>query len=234
MSARIEHIIDVINEVRDNYRIKRERFSIRQLRIEASKTVAKLCDIDNRSVTDTFRDQLEPDINTTAEFDALIEDWLLHDSTKLKMILLKHKSGMRDEILINNVFYNAPEEEKLLAEEFGVDPNDVKFKEGKEKLRIHLVKERNKLLVDSAKKHWLKQNNGSVSCEICAFSFDDTYGDFGKGYIEAHHTVPISSLTSETVMKISDLAPVCSNCHSIIHRYRPWLTINQLKVKIRK
>jgi len=98
---------------------------------------------------------------------------------------------------------------------------------------VKLVKERNKYLVNLAKQQWLKENNGTVSCAICSFSFDDTYGDVCKGYIEAHHILPISALTSDTIMKIKDLSPVCSNCHSVIHRYRPWLTINQLKDNIR-
>lgn len=234
MSAKIKHIIDVINEVRDNFRVENGTPSISQLRIKASKTVATLCKIDGRSVTDTYRDQIQPDIKTTAEFDSLLEKWLLSDSTELRDILLKHYSDADDEVLINNAFYKAPEDDMLLAEEFGIDPNDVEFREGKKKLRIHLVKERKKLLVALAKKQWLKENNGSVLCSICCFSFDATYGDFGTGYIEAHHTIPISTLTSDTIVRIGDLSPVCSNCHSIIHRYRPWLTIKQLKDKIAK
>ncbi len=233
MSAKINNIVEIIEEVRDNYRNRHSSSSVKQLRINAGHSVASRRGIYNQSVLDTFRRQLEPDIESTSQFDNLLQNWLLHDSTELRDILLKHKSNKSDEILIKNAFYKAPEEEILLAEEFGVDPNDAEFREGKEKLKIHLVKERNKYLVNLAKQQWLKENNGTVSCAIGSFSFDDTYGDVGKGYIEAHHILPISALTSDTIMKIKDLSPVCSNCHSVIHRYRPWLTINQLKDNIR-
>lgn len=233
MSAKIKHIIEIIEEVRDNFRSRHKTSSVKQLRINAGLSVASRRGITNQAVLDTFRRQLEPDIESTSQFDNLLQEWLLNDSTELRDILLKHKSNKSDEILIKNAFYKAPEEEILLAEEFGVDPNDFEFREGKEKLKIHLVKERNKHLVNLAKQQWFKENNGTVSCAICSFSFDETYGDIGKGYIEAHHILPISSLTFDTIMKISDLSPVCSNCHSIIHRYRPWLTVDQLKDNIR-
>ncbi len=234
MSEKINNIIEIVEEVRDNFRNRQTTSSVRQRRIKAGHSVVSRRGITNQAVLDTFRRQLEPDIDSTSQFDHLLKEWLINDSTELREILLKHKSNRSDEILINNAFYRAPEEDILLANEFGVDPNDAEFREGKEKLRIHLVKERNKYLVSSAKEHWFRENNGSVSCEICNFSFDDTYGEFGKGYIEAHHILPVSALTSDTIMKINDLTPVCSNCHSIIHRYRPWLTINQLKDNINK
>lgn len=32
---------------------------------------------------------------------------------------------------------------------------------------------------------------------------------------------------------IEDIAMVCSNCHSMIHRRKPWLTVNQFKKLIK-
>ncbi len=59
-------------------------------------------------------------------------------------------------------------------------------------------------------------------CSICGFDFEDQYGEIGKEFIEVHHIVPISSTDSEhDVDPIKDLIPVCSNCHSILHRRRP-------------
>lgn len=60
-------------------------------------------------------------------------------------------------------------------------------------------------------------------CAICGFDFEAQYGDVGKDFIEVHHIVPISSTKGEhDVDPINDLIPVCSNCHSIIHRRRPY------------
>lgn len=236
MSARIKYIIEVIEEVRDNFRNRKgiSRSSIRQMRINAGHSVASRWEITNQSVIDKFIRQLRPDIESASQFDSLLEKWLLNNSSELQHIILKHKSDKNDQTLISNAFFKAPEEDILLAEEFGADPNDAEFREGKEKLKIHLIKERNRHLVQLAKEQWHKENIGTVSCAICLFSFDETYGDIGKGYIEAHHILPVSSLTPDTIIKIGDLVPVCSNCHSIIHRYRPWLTIDQLRNTIRK
>ena len=60
-------------------------------------------------------------------------------------------------------------------------------------------------------------------CAICGFEFEAQYGDVGKDFIEVHHIVPISSTKGEhDVDPINYLIPVCSNCHSIIHRRRPY------------
>jgi hypothetical protein len=57
----------------------------------------------------------------------------------------------------------------------------------------------------------------------------DEGGDRGIGFIECHHTKPVSMLDGESRTHIDDLAMVCSNCHRTIHRTRPWLSIGELK-----
>ncbi|MHC5748782.1 MAG: HNH endonuclease, partial [Nostoc sp.] len=61
------------------------------------------------------------------------------------------------------------------------------------------------------------------------FNFLKTYGDIGADYIECHHTKPISELENYEKTNIKDLALVCANCHRMLHRKRPWLSIEQLK-----
>lgn len=55
-------------------------------------------------------------------------------------------------------------------------------------------------------------------CKVCGFDFNDFYGsDHARGFIEIHH---INSLT-EAVSRVDpekDLIPLCSNCHSMVHR----------------
>ncbi len=57
------------------------------------------------------------------------------------------------------------------------------------------------------------------SCVVCGFRFEDYYGERGRGFIEIHHARPLSS-TDEAIFVSpeTDLVPVCSNCHRIIHR----------------
>ncbi|MBK9934281.1 MAG: HNH endonuclease [Cytophagaceae bacterium] len=68
-----------------------------------------------------------------------------------------------------------------------------------------------------------------LCCDVCGFSFVEKYGEVGLGYIEAHHTYPISELTEETQTRPEDMALVCSNCHRMLHRRRPWLDMEALK-----
>ena len=72
-------------------------------------------------------------------------------------------------------------------------------------------------------------------CAVCSFDFKDVYGSIGEKFIHVHHKVPLSEIKQEYVLNpIKDLIPVCPNCHAIIHRTRPALTIEQLKEHLKK
>ncbi len=103
--------------------------------------------------------------------------------------------------------------------------------EGRLLTRIHLSHERNRGLVESKRKQALKEH-AVLLCEACGFDFAAHYGSRGNGFIECHHTRPVSTLPAGDVTHINDLALVCANCHRIIHRRRPWLTIEELKALI--
>ena len=67
-------------------------------------------------------------------------------------------------------------------------------------------------------------------CAVCFFDFEGIYGSIGKNYIHVHHIVPLSEIKKEYKLDpIKDLVPVCPNCHAIIHRTQPALTVQQLK-----
>ncbi|MBK8396266.1 MAG: HNH endonuclease [Leptospiraceae bacterium] len=78
-----------------------------------------------------------------------------------------------------------------------------------------------------AKENYKKQNK-NLECQVCGFSFT-VYGEVGKDYIEAHHTIPVSQMTGKSKTKIEDIALVCSNCHKMLHRKRPWLKMSEIK-----
>jgi len=66
-------------------------------------------------------------------------------------------------------------------------------------------------------------------CEACGFDFVKTYGEIGKGYIEAHHTDELSLRGGENaITKVSDLTMLCSNCHRMIHRRKPCYSVDEL------
>jgi putative restriction endonuclease len=69
-----------------------------------------------------------------------------------------------------------------------------------------------------------------TTCYICGFDFETTYGPLGKGYTHVHHLKRLSEINDTyQVDPISDLRPVCPNCHAIIHRKNPPLTIEQVQ-----
>jgi 5-methylcytosine-specific restriction enzyme A len=72
-------------------------------------------------------------------------------------------------------------------------------------------------------------------CRICNFDFGKTYGPAGQGYIHVHHVTPVSALGEGYLIDpITDLAPVCPNCHAIIHRSDPPYSLDQVRTLLQK
>jgi 5-methylcytosine-specific restriction enzyme A len=69
-----------------------------------------------------------------------------------------------------------------------------------------------------------------ISCFICGFNFREVYGELGEGFIHVHHLLPLSEIGKEYEIKpIEDLRPVCPNCHAMIHRKSPPLSIKEIQ-----
>lgn len=98
-------------------------------------------------------------------------------------------------------------------------------KEGKVKYVYGKQYERNpKNRIEAIKYHGTK-------CVVCGFDFEKIYGNRGKGYIEIHHIRPLSFVREESnINPKTDLVPICSNCHRMIHRKKDnVLSIDDLK-----
>jgi 5-methylcytosine-specific restriction enzyme A len=66
-------------------------------------------------------------------------------------------------------------------------------------------------------------------CAVCGFNFSVAYGDMGAKYIEVHHRQQIADIGEEYLIDpVKDLRPVCANCHRMLHRRRPALSIAEL------
>lgn len=116
---------------------------------------------------------------------------------------------------------------KVLAE-VKLEDEELTFSEGREKYALHKKYERDVNASKIVKEKRLKEN-GDLKCEVCGFSFLETYGELGSGFIEAHHKIPVSKLGNNGRTRIEDIALVCSNCHKIIHRTKPILSVDKLK-----
>lgn len=99
---------------------------------------------------------------------------------------------------------------------------NVIIQEGTKRLAEVAVYERSSTLRNYAIKFFTKDDR--ISCQCCTFNFSDFYGDtIGKGFIEIHHTKPIFKYEDDDIentlkQAVTNLTPVCSNCHRMIHR----------------
>jgi 5-methylcytosine-specific restriction protein A len=114
-----------------------------------------------------------------------------------------------------------------------LDGGEIEFPEGKKQQRAHLQRERSAKLVKLVKTLF-KQQHGRLYCEACEFDFEQCYGQVGVDFIEAHHLVPVHELVRGSKTKPSDMALVCSNCHRMLHRRRPWMKISELQTLLKQ
>ena len=124
--------------------------------------------------------------------------------------------------------YKINEEEIKVAVE--VEPTAI---EGSSKLATHMRYERNSSLIKKIKQHAIRENK-MLNCEVCGLSFLNTYGEVGRGFIEAHHINPLSEREGECVTKKEDIVLICSNCHKMLHRKEngKLLSIEELKERM--
>lgn len=105
--------------------------------------------------------------------------------------------------------------------------------EGNPRLVTHIRRERNIKLV-KIKKAQVLESTGKLCCEACGFDFYRTYGKNGEGFCEVHHINPLGQENSTVETKLDDLAILCSNCHRIIHRSNPMISISRVSELIKE
>ena len=120
------------------------------------------------------------------------------------------------------------EADQARVREPAAEEDEQVFPEGKVLYRLHRTYERNQRLVRLAKERTM-DTAGALMCGVCAFDFAWKYGRIGEGFIECHHTVPVSEVDPTRGSRLEDLALVCSNCHRILHCRRPWLNLPDLR-----
>lgn len=131
--------------------------------------------------------------------------------------------------VFQNILDLYPIEDKNFSVAPDFEPTAI---EGKSVLAKHMRYERNSSFIKSIKEKALKDNK-MLNCRICNFSFLEKYGEIGKGFIEAHHINPLSESEGKRVTKEKDIILVCSNCHRMLHRGNPNLSVEELIELIR-
>ena len=102
--------------------------------------------------------------------------------------------------------------------------SEIEYSEGKTKKVLVNSYERNPIARQKCIEHY------GLNCQVCGFNFQEKYGEIGKDFIHVHHKVDIATIGNEySVNPITDLIPVCPNCHSMLHKRKPAYTIEELK-----
>jgi len=114
---------------------------------------------------------------------------------------------------------------------------DAVITEGGKRNATSQMYQRSHALREAAIEHYATE--GGLKCAVCGFSFEDTYGELGDGYIEIHHRKPIFTYEEDEELSLSEalqgVAPVCSNCHRMLHRRRrEILTLDELRDELLK
>ena len=72
-------------------------------------------------------------------------------------------------------------------------------------------------------------------CQACGLDFGNRYGDIANGFIEVHHTTPVSAIEPGTIVDPArDLVPLCPNCHAVAHRRDPPFSVDELRGMLRQ
>lgn len=73
-----------------------------------------------------------------------------------------------------------------------------------------------------------------VKCLCCECDFGQRYGEIGEGFIHVHHQTPLrGGRGKRETHPIEDLFPVCPNCHAMLHRTDPPMSIADLRKRMK-
>lgn len=91
--------------------------------------------------------------------------------------------------------------------------SEIEYSEGKTKKVLINSYERNPIARKKCIEHF------GLNCQVCEFNFEEKFGDLGKEFIHVHHKIDIATIGIEySVNPLTDLIPVCPNCHSMLQK----------------
>ena len=205
-----------------------ECLSVRQERNRAGKYTFRV-----RYLTDAFEPKLT--------IEVLRRDPILKKESFLKvgpagtLFPLSHEKGRHVEMLArrsrlvgSEALQRGSRDRPEAIPDLDIRTTGEKIRE--RKLRAHIRKERSASLRTA--RLAIARQRGGLNCEVCGLVFGDLPSEIGEACCEVHHTIPVSSLLPGAMVRLKDLAVVCSNCHRMIHAKNPPHTPKQLKLKL--
>ena len=72
-------------------------------------------------------------------------------------------------------------------------------------------------------------------CCCCNMDFGEVYGEIADGFIEVHHTTPAAEMgPGYLINPVTELVPICSNCHSVVHLSSPASSVDGVRAHIKR
>ena len=134
----------------------------------------------------------------------------------------------RSRLIDSDALQNAPGNGEEPIPDLDIPTTGIKLRE--RKLRAHLRKERSSALRRA--RLAIARQKGELSCDVCNLSFAKLPRGVGEACCEVHHKIPVASLLPGALVRLNDLAVVCSNCHRMIHAKNPPHSPKQLRRKL--
>ena len=115
---------------------------------------------------------------------------------------------------------------ELIGFEDDLGPTDEGEGEGEEYLRQSVARER------SSRNRQRCITLRGATCEVCGWDSKKFYG-LEFEIIDVHHTEPLSSFEgSKAFNPLTDLVPLCPNCHRAAHKRSPPYSVEELKILV--
>lgn len=145
---------------------------------------------------------------------------------------LLHLLGTQAETLRQQILTDErPEEEEDERADFPM----MKTKEGKPIETTHRRLERNPRARRECLRYYRCRHRGKIVCEICGFDFERAYGKEFRHMIHVHHLTPLASYEGEHgIIPMTELIPICPNCHAVAHRRTPPYTPDDIRAMLNR
>ena len=178
---------------------------------------------DDYALAHAFIHQLDTSFDVTINGAPATNDWQLTSDFQInvtrKVTNLHNSSEISETInLIMVPLIGA------IAELIGYEEECNLKLEGEEKLYLARRRER------SPRNRLLCLSIHGEKCGVCGLIPQDTYGRDLSSILEVHHIEPLSEVgLPRAYNPVTDLIPLCPNCHRAIHKSKPALTPEELR-----
>ena len=106
--------------------------------------------------------------------------------------------------------------------------NDVIIVDGKVRTVLSTRYERSKILRTRCLAHF------GYQCQGCKILMTDRYGSIAETLIHVHHIERLADTGERIIDPITDLVPLCPNCHAVVHLKNPPITLTELQTMIQR